>query len=92
MPRDIVDILSDYAKPSVDLYNAAIEVQHVADKIKEAVGAPYRPAWCDPTITAKALANRDHTILFDAINEITRLRKLLANSQSGVFDALKRSD
>lgn len=86
MTCDIIDLLLAEAKPSLDLFNAAIEMQHVADRIKEAVGAPYRPVWCDPTITAKELAERDYDTLRKAADEIKMLREWHADNQRLVRD------
>lgn len=81
MTRDIIDLLLDQAKPSDDLFHAASEMQRVAARITEAVGAPFRPAWCDPTMNAKALADRDGSILRRAADEIKSLRAWHADTQ-----------
>lgn len=70
---DIVAALRNAAVPSDAMFNACINLQHVADHIRAAVGAPFRPTWAGPTTLAKELSARDSALLCTAADAIERL-------------------
>lgn len=59
------------------IVDAARELQHVADRIKEAVGAPFRPAWADPTVAAHEVASRHRSAIAGMRDELRKLVSVL---------------
>lgn len=69
------DDLEMAAAPIDKLWSAANAVQQMIDRIKDAVGAPFRPQWADPLQAAKELFAENGSLLRSAGREITRLRQ-----------------
>lgn len=74
---DIVARLEHAAAPIDALWHAANEMAHVADRIKGAVNAPFRPAWADPLQSAKELCAEQGSLLRGYARHVRELHKLL---------------
>ncbi len=72
--HDLVARLRECSKPNSDLMMAASQMQQVASRIGEAVGAPFRPAWGDPATLAKGIFSDQYDLLMEAAAEIEKLR------------------
>lgn len=78
MLLSITDELDAAASAPDALFDAANEMVHAADRIKEAVGAPFRPAWADPAVTARELAAREGSLFRRAAARIRELEAKLS--------------